>query len=531
MVVREVLGKVVRKMPYSGYLPTSLIGHENDERIDEPLSALGISTAAELSPRDTIHNRIISNRSDQMSKKNRVGPTLELSCLNYCDTFDDFSIETSPINRLKNKETSDKVRSDGSDTSDTLIHSLLNQSQLYIPENKYGQSKILSTVEEKNEDCDMKTIRIERYLNEQNKKFDELVDKNLDVVLQDTSSDLKRNVIGLLDVYDYKLLDKLMDISNIIGIACNNVLHFTPFKKEGSEVSDKGLDLESMSKESYDAANTEIDQIVRTVDNKSPVNSLLVSLDYDTKVELYTQLREELCYDVEGISAASRNRFMSDEDMCDDTTNDKTDNDLLIDKLQLCIIISIKLLFMGLKLTIPLSRILYQRFINNQMFIVNSKNANKFMSFVIKIMRSLESHLNDDKLVSNQYGYEKGTHENQLQLNQLYDEMTSSNGYFTLQPGNQSTDSSWRKAMAEYILLKYMGRDSTTDKKSDPRYSKFFSNPAAPLSSASNFSFNSNSDSNSNSNSNSNSRTPVQSASSNNSLSMLKIAEQFFDEF
>lgn len=103
MVVREVLGKVVRKMPYSGYLPTSLIGHENDERIDEPLSALGISTAAELSPRDTIHNRIISNRSDQMSKKNRVGPTLELSCLNYCDTFDDFSIETSPINRLKNK--------------------------------------------------------------------------------------------------------------------------------------------------------------------------------------------------------------------------------------------------------------------------------------------------------------------------------------------------------------------------------------------------------------------------------------------
>lgn len=528
MVVREILGKVVRKIPYSGYIPTSLIGHENDERIDEPLSALGISTVAERSPRDTIHNRIISNRSEEMSKNNRVDPALELSCLNYCDTFDDFSIETSPINTLKNKETSDKVRSNDSDTSETLIQSLLNLGKLYSPENKYGQSTMLSTVEEKNEDCDMKTIRIERYLNEQNKKFDELVDKNLDVVLQDTSSDLKRNVIGLLDVYDYKLLDKLMDISNIIGIACNNVLHFTPFKKEDSEVSDKRLDLESISKESYDAANTEIDQIVRTIDNKSPVDSLLVSLDYDTKVELFTQLREELCYDEEGISATSRNRFMPvDEDMCDDTTNDKTENDLLIDKLQLCIIISIKLLFMGLKLTIPLSKILYQRFINNQIFIVNSKNANKFLSFIIKIMRSLESHLNDDKIVSNQYGYAKGTHENQLQLNQLYDEMTSSDGYFTQQLGNQSTDSSWRKAMAEYILLKYMGKDSTTDKKSDPRYSKFFSNPAAPLSSASSYSFNSNSDSNSNSNS----RAPVQSASSNNSLSMLKIAEKFLDEF
>lgn len=528
MVVREVLGKVVRKMPYSGYLPTSLIGHENDERIDKPLSALGISTAAELSPRDTIHNRIISNRSEQMSKENSVDPTLELSCLNYCDTFDDFSIETSPINRLKNKETSDKIRSDDSETSDTLIQSLLNLGKLYSAENKYGQSKMLSTVEEKNEDCDMKTIRIERYLNEQNKKFDELVGNNLDIVLQDTSSDLKRNVIGLLDVYDYKLLDKLMDISNIIGITCNNVLHFTPFKKEGSEVSDKGLDLESVSKESYDAANNELDQIVRTIDNKSSVDSLLVSLDYDTKVKLFTQLREELCYDEEGICAAGRNRFMSvDEDMCNDTTNDKTENDLLVDKLQLCIIISIKLLFMGLKLTIPLSKILYQRFINNQMFIVNSKNANKFLSFIIKIMRSLESHLNNDTFASNQYGYEKGIHENQLQLNQLYDEMTSSNGYFTLQSGNQSTDSSWKKAMAEYILLKYMCKDSTTDKKSDPRYSKFFSNPAAPLSSASSYSFKSNSDSNSNSNS----RTPIQSASSNNSLSMLKIAEQFLDEF
>ncbi|CUM46163.1 uncharacterized protein AC631_05560 [Debaryomyces fabryi] len=523
MVVREVLGKVVRKMPYSGYLPTILIGQDNEDKIE--VSSLGITTSAERSPRDTIHNRIISNRAEQTTKGNKMDSTLELSCLNYCDTFDDFSIEASPINRLKSNETIDKVRSDDSETGETLIQSLLNLNKSYGPENKFGLSKMLSTVEEKNEDCDIKTLRIERYLNEQNKKFDELVDKNIDVVLQNPSNDLKRNVIGLLDVYDYKLQDKLMDISNIIGIACNNVMRFTPLKKEDSEL-DKRLDLESMSKESYDAANSEIDQIVRTIDNKSSVESLLESLDFDSKVELFTQLREELCYDQEGLSAAARNRRMPlGGDMYSDLPNDELENDILIDKLQLCVIISIKLLFVGLKLTIPLGKLLYQKFIDDQLFIVNNKNANKFLSFIIKTMRSLESHLNNNKVTSYKYGYEKGTGENQLQLNQLYDEMTSSNGYITLQLKNRSTDSSWRKAMAEYIFLKYVDGESTIDKKSDPRYSKFFSQPSAPLSSSSNYSFNSNSDSNSNS------KTPVQSATSNNSLSMLKIAEQFLDEF
>mmetsp|Transcript_2985 Transcript_2985/g.2906 ORF Transcript_2985/g.2906 Transcript_2985/m.2906 type:complete len:525 (-) Transcript_2985:182-1756(-) len=524
MVVREVLGKVVRKMPYSGYLPTALIGQENEDRREEP-SSLGITTSSERSPRDTIHNRIISNRAGKVANDNKVDSALELSCLNYCDTFDDFSIEASPINRLKSNEIIDKSRSDVSETSETLIQSLRNLNKSYSPENRFGVSKMLSTVEEKNEDGDIKTIRIERYLNEQNKKFDELVDKNIDVVLQNPSNDLKRNVIDLLDVYDYNLQDKLKDISNIVGIACNNAMRFTPFKKEDSEF-DKGLDLESVSKESYDTTNNEIDKLVKAIDNKSSVDPLLASLDYDTKVELFTKLREELCYDQEGINAAARNRIIPvDEDTDNDTPNDEINNDILIDKLQLCVIISIKLLFTGLKLTIPLSKLLYHKFINDQLFIVNNKNANKFLSFIIRNMKYLESHLNNNKVVSYQYGYEKGTGENQLQLSQLYDEMTSSNDYITLQLKYHSTDSSWRKAMAEYILLKYVGGDSVIDKKADPRYSKFFSQPSVPSCSPSSYSFNSNSDSDSNS------KTHVQSTTSNNSLSMLKIAEQFLDEF
>lgn len=453
-----------------------------------------------------------------------MNPTLELSCSNYCDTFDDFSIGTSPINRLKSNETTDKVRKDDSETSETLIQSLPDLNNSYSPGNKYGQSKMLSTVEEKNKDSDMKTMRIERYLNEQNKKVDVLVEKNLDILLQNTSNDLKRNVIDLLDVYDYKLQNKLMVISNIIGIACNSVLHFTPFRKKYSELSDEGLDLESVSKESYDAANSEINQIIGAIDNKSSVDSLLKPLDYDTKVELFTQLKEELCYDKEGISAAGNSKIISvDEHMYSgDSTNDKNDSDLLIDKLQACAIISTKLLFVGFKLTIPLSKILYQKFINNQIFIVNSKNANKFLSFLIRIMRSLESQLNNDKLTRYQYEYEKGTRESLLQIDELYDDTTSSNDFISLQLGNQSTDSSWRKAMTEYILFKYMGGDATTDKKSDPRFSKFFSHPSgSPVSSSSSYLFNSNSNSNDS----------TQSYTTNNSLSILKIAEQFLDEF
>lgn len=60
MVVREILGKVLRKIPYVEYLLTSIIGHDNDEGIDEPLLSLGISISAERSPRDIIHNRLIS---------------------------------------------------------------------------------------------------------------------------------------------------------------------------------------------------------------------------------------------------------------------------------------------------------------------------------------------------------------------------------------------------------------------------------------------------------------------------------------
>lgn len=522
MVVREAFGFIVRRLPYSGYLPKSIIGHEDDSKTEEPAPSMGISTSAELSPRDTIHNRIISKRAEKMDRRKAEYSTLDLSCLNYCDTFDDSSIETSPINRLKSNEAIDKIRSDVGETNETLIASSANLNKSYGVGNIYGRFRLLSTVEEKNEDSDIKALRLENYLSEQNKKFDDLVNKNLDLVLLDTSKDFKRNIIGLFDVYDYKIHDKLMGASNIIGIAFNNVLGFTPFKKYDAEVSENGLDLES-SKVDDDAANDEFDHIMKTIDNKSSMDSLLVSLDYDTKVDLFAQLKEELCYDEEGTST-NTGIVASDKRLYNDIADDPNPSDLLIDKLQMCIIISIKLLFTGIKLTIPLSKLLYQKFKSNEMFIVNNRNANKFLSFIIRLMRSLESQLNNDKLVNYRYGYENGTPEDQLQLNQLYDELTSNNGLIRLQFGNQSNDSSsWKKAMMEHILLKYINGETTTNKKSDPKYSKFFSHLSTPVSSSSSYSFNLNSKSNS--------RASARSSSPNDSLSMLKIAEQFVDEF
>lgn len=516
MVVREALGSVVRRLPYSGYLPRSILGHEDDYNQDE-LAALNYTTTRERSPKDTIHDRILSNRAEKMNNDNSDEALMELTCLNYCDTFDDSSIEISPINRLKYYQSINKVKSDHSDASETLVPSTSNLNVSFGAGNTYRRNK-LTPVEESAEDREIKALRIEAYLNEQNKKFDELVNKNLDKVLQDTSGDFKKNIIGFFDVFDYSLQDKVMDVSNIIGIACNSALNLMHLNRDRSKISDEGLDLESVTEENGDLAGKQFDKIANAVENKSAVDSLLVSLDYETKVELFNLLKEEL-YVNEG------NVFPKQEDdpyLSNDASPGSNNSDLLIDKIQMCVLISIKLIFTGIKLTVPLGKLLYQKFKNDQMFIVNNKNANKFLMFIIKLMKLLESQLNNEKVLNFHYGYEGDSSESRLQLSLLHNENLFVRDTADLPSSSQSNDTSWKSAIMEYILFKYMSGPNVNVKRSDPKYSKFFAHPrSAPVSSSSSHSFNKSAN-NDSATTYTNLRDP---------LSVLKVAEQFLDEF
>lgn len=511
MVVREVLGKAVNRLPYSGYFPSIITGAKDATPVNKEVER---NVTAEHSPRDTIHNRILSKRAERLSKDVLAVDDMELNCLNYCDTFDDCVIESSPINRLKDNKLVNRVY-DASETSDTMVPSSAALNKSYSTGGRYGGTA-LDMVEESREYDDVTSSRVERYLDEQNLKFDELVDKNLDVVLQDTSGDLKQNVIDLFNIYNHSVNDKITDISNIVGIMCNKTLSYTPFKRnvplEPSQPSALALPLNEL----FNDADSDVDAILRSIDDRTTVEFLLDTLDQDTKADLFNQLKQELYNDERG---------NSNEDVLNDAMKEYNSSDLLIDKLQVCIIISVKLLFTGIKLTIPLSKVLYNRFINNQLYLVNNRNIKKVLSWITRLMQALESQLNNDRLASLQYGYEKDkTAAANSELHELCDEVAlGTNNFLSQQFSTNKMDNTWKRAMMEYMFTKYIS--SSSPKKTDPKYSKFYSHPSAsPSSSSSARSYRSSSPSGI-------TRNPNSSSGPNDRVSMFKVAEQFVDEF
>ena len=359
---------------------------------------------------------------------------------------------------------------------------------------------------------------VDRYLSDQNKKFDDLIYKNLNAVLVQSghneekeaeTSTFRKSVSGVVS-------------SGMGGLAGR--IRFFGHKKD--------VDIAEATTPPEEAQEF----VSPALNSAMTFDSFLDSLDYDTKIQLLKMLRRDL-----GLTNDDEleRLVLNENDIEKLTSMHKFETTgPVIDKIQLFVLILIKLMFIGLKLMIPISYLIYTKFVENQLFLFNNKNFNKMLLVCIKVMRTLEHKLNDEKIQPYQYGYdrtqalEKDIKFTQAQqnLDELYDEMTLNATSFFIQYMDMAERSSWTRSVFGYMVSKYLGAAKTQQPPpptkplhaspplhNDPKFSKYFATPPSTSNGAP-------------SSPGLGSRSLPGSSVNLNSLSVMELAQQFANE-
>ncbi|EGW32480.1 uncharacterized protein SPAPADRAFT_61546 [Spathaspora passalidarum NRRL Y-27907] len=152
-------------------------------------------------------------------------------------------------------------------------------------------------------------------------------------------------------------------------------------------------------------------------------------------------------------------------------------NKSVIDKVQLFLIISIKLFMTGLKLIVPLTKYVYHKFQHNQFYLLNSKNADKLIDYILKLMNYLDTKLNNNEDIIDkisQHDYIKS----EEQMEQIYKDFTNYAGEL-FDPSKVmdkyiSKDDSIKKGMVEFFINR-MSREDKSSYEKNPKYNMYYS--------------------------------------------------------
>ncbi|KAI5948883.1 hypothetical protein KGF57_005076 [Candida theae] len=404
------------------------------------------------SPKQKIHAKIIKNRATSPSPvPNERG---ELSVLFDSPTKSKVSaIDKSHIKPVsarlskRNIEKVDKIEAPDLNTltSPTLVDdsdSSLTPKQIGFA--SFGAYESGSTKE-------ARKIHVEQYVNDQNNKFNELISNNLEAVLKEdkTDDEEQENIVfnynkdsnpgvALLSmmydnrrviassVYKYgkqqvfsrlpyiPLINPKQQVSQdetdqyLIGGKRENQNLSSPFaspilgralmtldNSQSAARSDQQDEEISVDLSQQDVVDQrKFDQLMSNLDDEVKIDIFLDSLDEKTKINLLHSLRKDLnMYNQQDAKlspqAAVHNLYYNE-------------NISTIDKIQIFIIISVKLFITGIKLFIPITKYFIHKFQQNQMYIFNAKNMNKFFNFLIKFMNYLDLKLNDNEQLIDQ---------------------------------------------------------------------------------------------------------------------------------
>lgn len=253
MVVRAVIGTVVNRLPYSDHLPqfvqNAITEDTSSYELAELVSPLANLSELEgpLSPQQKIHNRILERR--ELAEAASSMPN-DGFLLNHTDDHADD----------RNDALTESETIQGSSTPDTTRQSM-----------------------------------VQKYLDEQNAKFDSLINKNLNVVLQQQSmyedeSSWQQLMIEMAmardkDEISMKMTSLMSRASNWIQSHIPGSIASRPSSRANSRPVSGGNVTEADTNEPTDA-------VVRADD--ATIENFLDSLDYQTKVSLLRQLRIDL---------------------------------------------------------------------------------------------------------------------------------------------------------------------------------------------------------------------------------------------
>lgn len=376
MVLKGVVGGIINRVPLSGYVvPTRVQNYlseqqHSDSDIESESDIEGPLRLNEehITPKEMIHNQILRNRT-----KDKISSELTL-----------YEI-------------------------DSTIEEIYNDKPLQDP---------------------LLDVRVKQYLNDQNDKFNQLINNNLDVVLnqQKYPEDIKVNIPEQSFIKSF-VADSTSKIFSRV------VKSYYPDTKleDGSIPMDKLLD------------------------NDIKMDIFIDSLDTPIKIKLLQELSQDL----------AKKEFLDLHEF-KDHVNAPVENQILMDKIQDFLIISIKFIVVCLKLSIPLMKYLYIKFANNELVLFNEKNLNKFFNFILKLMKIMEKNLKkNDDLINKYYQNEKLVPSSNHLLNEpdfqeLYQELSRetqnfvSRQVFENNNATPTTSPTWKRTAFEFLMDKYV---------------------------------------------------------------------------
>lgn len=412
--------------------------------------------------------------------------------------------------------------------------------------------------------------RVNRYLEEQNEKFDALINRNIEVVLENDEPvlplTLQESIYDLLDVRDRNLSHKFQDISSIVGIAASSVLPTIslPWRRKEA-TSERSLEL--LSSASLPSSSLPTSSSSPSLSLGSPsafsypsksvdkaeylpsVRAMVDDLDVYKKVQLYKYLQEDLDIFEDAKDEIPFGPTIPSSSSTEDLHYlQLSDSGITLDKIQALAILLVRLTFAGIKLAIPVSIRLYHKFTENDLYMINKKNFNSLLGFLIKLLKVVEEKVNGDTISVYQYGHQNS---NSLEstsdpsnispkgdpFNELYDEVANNASQFFSSQLNDATEeviqkndsSTWQGMAINYILSQYISskdpnavavrRRSGKIHYKDPKYSKYYSKGGYQYR-----------DDNFSSSSPSNSSNDLISESERNNMSILRAAEEFAGE-
>ncbi|ODV77983.1 uncharacterized protein CANTADRAFT_7453 [Suhomyces tanzawaensis NRRL Y-17324] len=468
MVVRSLLRNTLARVPYSDHVPQfvsdilsedpsppttptvpDLSKNPYECESDDPLA---------VSPKVKIHAKILKNRHRdpvdtfpiiEEQDEDSSSYDEELTYLNHCDTCDDIPVGISRMGL--------KIPLYAENVLDSPAPSLFSGSTIRggLSSEDAGRAKEVA-------ESLQREIRTKQYLNEQNEKFDKLISKNIDVFFKQQNSYNEKDSI-------MHKIEKEKRQNNFVRRIIGDVME--------SCMSKVGLS----SQTAPNSPNIKINRLDELLSNASTVkekpdsrdsrfSELLRGLDHNAKMDLYTQLHNELGGDTPRVA---------------DPTGETTE----LDKLQTFLILSIKLSITSMKLAIPVAQYLYQKYINNQIYLVNNKNAHSLADFVLKMMKGLESQLSHkEEWISRTYSKEspkpeqvgKNQQEEGLdeKLDSFYEDFTMGATNALRQQllnGVGGNDESWRRAATEYVLNKCLAGSGKKEDYSNAKYGIYYS--------------------------------------------------------
>lgn len=432
-------------------------------------------------PKDRIHEKLMNTRNKDINGFAVVDdenifdtPRKGNNHLSFVDNSSTMTV-SQRLARRKSRKVTDQgspVCSTFSGSSKTLV----------------GSSGTKDGDEDSEED---KQNRIEEYLENQNNKFDELISKNIDVVLN-PDSEKSENEKLIRMVYDNRkpIMRTLYDLGKsevssrlpyipYFNPKTNNenetvkveIMSYTaetkpsllgsPFTDYCQQVIDNDSNepfIEEPNSDQHKNDQERFDELMSHLDSEIKVDIFIDSLEDETKVMLYELLKHDLKdYHHDG---EFKNLYHSK-------------NVSPLDKLQVFVIISIKLVFTGLKLFIPITKYLIYKFKENQLYIFNKKNMERLIDLVLTFMNYL-----DAKLTNNEDIIDKMYKQDYVKAEEVYNDFTSYTTDFFKPSSIKKMLISEDDHVAGNVYDFIVGRITSKDKKryaEDPRYAKFYS--------------------------------------------------------